>query len=1226
MLRAFFRFLVSRDLWVFFGLVALAFLIWIIGPVIAVGRYRPLESEFVRIVVIALMFAIWLVRVAYRKWRERRLNAQLLNQLRTPSKKEKEAKPEEAPEIKELQTGFNDATSILRNMRFGPGEEGKAAGRFSIFDRQYLYQLPWYIFIGAPGSGKTTALVNSDLDFPLADQLGKAAVRGIGGTRNCDWWFTNDAVLIDTAGRYTTHESNRETDEGEWKGFLELLKKFRPRQPINGAILTISISDLPLADDAQRARHAMALRKRLLELRNDLGINFPVYVMVTKADLLAGFNEYFGGLSRAERAQVWGFTFPIDASAASAKAAKGDQRAGTATTLEGSDLRERFQQEYRLLHQRLDERLPELLAAEPDPMRRAQAYLLPQQFASFEDILGTFLADVFNPSKFETAPMLRGVYFTSGTQEGTAFDRVMGAIKRYLQVNAPPAPPPGPGKSYFLKELLQQVIFRDAGVAGTNLRWYRRKRAADLVGYSVIGVLLVALLGACVNSWHNNKEYVAEVDGNAKSFNRAAARGELPTVVDSSGDLASSLLILDRLRDLPKSEKFDIGDPPLGYRFGLYQGEKLQAATDGVYQRALESVLLPQAAQRVEQSLREASKNNPEYSYEALKAYLMLYDAERYDADFLQAWLLTDVDRKVGAALTREQRTNLESHLKALFGGRVVSSPFAKDERLITETRERLAGVPLAQRSYARLRRILLQTSQPNAFTIAEAGGAESALVVRRASGKPLTDGIPTLFTYRGYWDIFDKRMAETTLALEQEDRWVLQIRAPGITDITSRELLLREVRRLYLTDYIKVWDDYLADIRLADSRSLLQSIQMTRVLSTSESPMSRIIRGAARETDLLRNHDEAARSLLDQAQNRVQTTRERIEQLIGQPDGSQRRNTVPDRPESLVDNHFEPLRRMVTAPKQGGQAPIDATAALINELYNYLTATDTALRSGNIPPTSDAVTKVQAEAGRMPVPFQGMLNDLSATASSKAAAVTRQNIGQNAAATIGNFCNQAIAGRYPFSRGSSRDVAAGDFANLFAPGGMMDDFFQKNLMTQVDTSSNPWTWKRGVDGSASGRSSYLDAFQKAQAIRDVFFSGMAGGRTPSFSIDIRPEDMDAGLTQMTLDIDGQTVRYAHGPQAPTTVKWPGPRNSNQVRLQVTTSSGTPAGGIVTEGPWALHRLFDKASISPGGSSESFNASFDLQGRKVVLNVTANSVYNPLRLSQMSGFSCPGRS
>ncbi|MDR2155029.1 MAG: type VI secretion system membrane subunit TssM [Burkholderiaceae bacterium] len=1209
MLRALLRFIVSRNLWVLFGLLALAFLIWVIGPLVAVGRHRPLESEFTRIVVIALIFAIWLVRLIYRKWREHGINAQLLNHLRTSSKKDTPAKAEEGHEIKELRGRFDDAVATLKNVRFDTQDGSKIASRLSVFNRQYLYQLPWYMFIGAPGSGKTTALVNSGLDFPLAEQFGKAAVRGIGGTRNCDWWFTNDAVLIDTAGRYTTHESHREIDEGEWKGFLELLKKYRPRQPINGVILTISIADLPLADDAQRARHAMALRKRLMELRSDLGIDFPVYAMVTKTDLLAGFNEYFGGLGRAERAQVWGFTFPLGDLA---KADKGD-------------LRERFRREYGMLHQRLDERLPELMAAEPDPTRRAQAYLLPQQFASFEDILGTFLADVFNPSKFETAPMLRGVYFTSGTQEGTAFDRVMGAIKRYLQVNAPPAPPPGPGKSYFLKELLQQVIFRDAGVAGTDLRWYRRKQAANLAGYAVTGALALLLLGACVTSWRNNRDYVAEVDEHAKSFNRAAARGELPTVVDSSGDITSSLLILDRLRDLPKSEQINVADPPLGYRFGLYQGDKLLAATDGIYRRALDTVLLPQAAQRVEQILREASKENSDYNYEALKAYLMLYDAERYDADFLQAWLLADVDRKVGAAVTRQQRANLESHLGALFAGRVVNSPFVKDERLIAEARERLAGQPLAQRAYGRLRRIILQSSPPNVFSIASAGGPESALVIKRASGLPLTDGIPEFFTYRGYWDVFDKRMAETTLRLEQEDRWVLQIRAPGITDLAARESLLREVRRLYLTDYIKVWDDYLADIRLADSRSLLQSIQMTRVLSTAESPMARIIRDAARETDLLRNHDDATRPLLDQAQNRLQSTRQRIEQLIGQPDDSQRRNTAPDRPESLVDNHFEHLRHMVAAPKQGGAAPLEETTALINELYNFLTATDSALRSGNIPPQGDAVTKIQAEAGRLKMPFQGMLNALAATASSKAVAVTRQNIGQTAEATIGQFCNQSIAGRYPFSRGSAQDVATGDFAQLFAPGGMMDDFFQKNLLSQVDTSVLPWAWKRGVDGSSGGRAGYLDAFQKAQTIRDVFFSGAGGARTPSFSIDIRPEDMDAGLTEVMLVIDGQMVRYAHGPQAPTNIKWPGSHNSNQVRMQATSSNGKPVGGIVTEGPWALHRLFDKASIS-ARSGQSFNATFDLQGHKVVFAVSANSIFNPLHLQQIGSFRCPGKS
>src|SRR4029077_14233351 len=86
-----------------------------------------------------------------------------------------------------------------------------------------LYDLPWYVFIGAPGSGKTTALVNSGLKFP-ADQRGsKAAVRGVGGPRNCDWWFTDEAVFLDTAGRYTTQYSDATSDSEGWREFLALL-------------------------------------------------------------------------------------------------------------------------------------------------------------------------------------------------------------------------------------------------------------------------------------------------------------------------------------------------------------------------------------------------------------------------------------------------------------------------------------------------------------------------------------------------------------------------------------------------------------------------------------------------------------------------------------------------------------------------------------------------------------------------------------------------------------------------------------------------------------------------------------------------------------------------------------------------------------------------------------------------------------------------------------------
>jgi type VI secretion system protein ImpL len=78
--------------------------------------------------------------------------------------------------------------------------------------RNFLYDLPWYLIISPPGAGKTTALVKSGLRFPLAGSGEAQPVSGVGGTRYCDWWFTDDAVIIDTAGRYTTQDSDADAD------------------------------------------------------------------------------------------------------------------------------------------------------------------------------------------------------------------------------------------------------------------------------------------------------------------------------------------------------------------------------------------------------------------------------------------------------------------------------------------------------------------------------------------------------------------------------------------------------------------------------------------------------------------------------------------------------------------------------------------------------------------------------------------------------------------------------------------------------------------------------------------------------------------------------------------------------------------------------------------------------------------------------------------------------
>ncbi|NHZ82284.1 type VI secretion system membrane subunit TssM [Massilia sp. CCM 8695] len=1190
----------GRQLWIFFGLLALCCMVWLLGPIIAIGQMRPLESELARWCVIGLVFAIWLLRALYRNWRAARLNSQLLRQIRTPTARANAAPVAANPHLDELSQRFQDASEKLRTARFATDAgQGKLAF-LQRFSGQYLYQLPWYVFIGAPGSGKTTALVNAGLEFPLAEQFGKAAIRGIGGTRNCDWWFTNEAVLIDTAGRYTMQESHREHDQGEWQGFVDLLKKFRPRQPLNGAILTISIADLLGSSEQERALHALTLRKRLHELRDQLGIQFPVYVLITKVDLLAGFTEYFAQLSKEQRSQVWGLTFKLDAVRDSS-----------------FDVPGAFSAQYKQLLERLYASLPEQLLAEHDPRQRELAYLLPQEFAGLEGILSEFLAHVFVSSKFESNALLRGVYFTSGTQEGTVFDRVLGGIKNFLQINTGQRSPQigEPGRSFFLRSLLQDIIFKEAGLAGINERWQKKQTWLRAAGYAATAVLAIAISLAWLNSYRANQAYVNDVAARLPALEKRLGAVKL----SDREQITTVMPMLDALHAVPVSTVLDVEHPALGYQLGLYQGGKLQAASTRAYERALDDMFLPQLARRLEDSLRQAPSGDVELSYNALKVYLMLFDQAHYDADFLQAWLSLDLERQLGKALSNTQRDELRAHLKRLLAQRIVASPFAIDEPLVAQTRERLLTHTLAQRAYGSMKRMLQGNKQLPTFNVGTVVGPQAPLVFRRASGASLNQGVAGLYSYRGYWELFAPGLDARVAKLAEEEKWVLAqpTSAPARGDHLAA--WSAEVRRLYLTDYIRVWEDYLGDLRLKTGGTLAQNIQVARILSSTDSPLVRVMNAAARETTLVRLDEINGATIVDKARDKLDSTRSSLSQIFGQSElaSGKPEAAAAERVEMLVDTRFAALREFTTARAEGSKAPIEGIVETIGELYAQLTATETALRDGATPPPNQVLSKILAEAGRLPTPFRGMLGELANSSGNNVTQVLQQQLGKNVAANVGHYCQQSVAGRYPFVRGSSRDMALGDFAQLFAPGALMDEFFQKNLANQVDTAVRPWRFK----GEQKARAGYLDSFEQAVVIRDVYFAG--GARTPTIRLDIKPVRMDASIAQFVIDIDGQAVRYAHGPQVSTPVQWPGPAGRNQVRVQLTGSNGSSA-SLMTEGAWALHRMFDRASLAPQRDAEKMLATFDVNGAKAVFEVTASSARNPFRLAQLASFSCPG--
>jgi len=1180
------------------GLLAFALLVWIVGPLVAVGELRPLEGRAARLVFIAAVVMLYLLSKAWRAWRARAINQSVVNQLLAEAPKAAAATAADDPasaELKTLSGRFEQALKTLKAARFQSA--GKGWGGLSArLGQRYLYELPWYLIIGAPGSGKTTALMHSGLQFPLAAAMGDASVRGVGGTRNCDWWFTDQAVLIDTAGRYTTQDSNRSNDEKAWGGFLGMLKRSRPRQPVNGVLVTVSVTDLLTKSAAEREQQAAAVRARVQELHQQLGIRFPIYLLVTKCDLLSGFMDYLGDLPKDARNDPWGFTFKLDA----------QQR---------TDLAE-FTPEIERLEKRLNDGLIDRLQAERDPARRSRIYAFPQQFAGLKQVLKDFTEKVFAPSQFEERPLLRGVYFISGTQEGTPIDRMLGTIARTYRLEraAPPANQ-STGKSYFLQRLLQEVVFAEAELAGTNLKWERRRSLLAAGGYALIALLGLGLVGAWSVSYLNNRKYVAEVEQRVDDVRK---------LVQATPNRASSdaLVILPALAATSALAQPDQA-VPMTLGFGLYQGAKLDAASQQAYRRMLVDALHPRLAIRVEEQLK-ASQNDPELLYEALKAYVMMHDPEHFDAAVLKGYMLADWEANLPRDVTADQRAALESHLDALLAQGATVSPLPEDKALVQQTRERLAALPLAQRVYSRIRREGVGGDLPE-FTIARAAGPGAALVFTRASGAPLTKGVPGLFTYDGYHRGFQKQVDAATRQLSEEEGWVLGVseagRSTALRDPQALTQLSDQVRRLYLMDYVKQWDAFIGDIRMLPMGNLQNATQMARVLSAPDNPLAPLVRGIARETTLTATDQKGVvDQVQDKARSTVQESRDQLLKLLrsGKPEADTRSGA---RVESLVDDHFSGLRQLVqgVGPDGKGPAPIDNTIGLINEVYTLLTATETAVKAGNAPPPSEVPNKVKAEAARLPQPVRGLLETLSASGSSAALSATRANLSQSVASGIGEFCRQAINGRYPFNRNSASDVTQDDFARLFAPGGLFDEFFQKNLANFVDTNTRPWKFRQLGDASMGADAGTLMQFQRAAVIRDTFFR--SGGRTPGLRFDFKPLEMDATITQFTLDVDGQQVRYAHGPQIPSPVQWPGTRGTSQVRLQLQPAVGNS--GLTADGPWALFRLFDRVQVVPAGAPERFRATFDVGGRKATFEVTANSVVNPFRLRELAEFSCP---
>jgi type VI secretion system protein ImpL len=368
----------------------------------------------------------------------------------------REVRPDHQVEIEEMRKQFGQQLGALKTSKLGGG--GQAA----------LYALPWYMIVGPPGGGKSTALRNSGLSFPNKGR----AVKGIGGTRNCDWWLTNEAILLDTAGRYATGDEDRD----EWFAFLDSLKKARQKKPINGLIVAASVTDLGGHSEEHVRALAQKIRGRMDEVLGRLQVVVPVYVLFTKCDLIPGFVETFGAMNKQERGQVWGVTFPVDG------AQKASEQFGEA-------LDELTGVLWHYCYKRMgDERKLTV---------RDAVYELPQQFQELREALASFVDELFHGDVYHEAPMLRGAYLSSGTQEGRPMDLLRSSMaSAFGVVRSFATHVTTEGKSYFLRDLFAKTIFPDQVLARKSQQGRREVllRRAGIAGASALSALLLTIL------------------------------------------------------------------------------------------------------------------------------------------------------------------------------------------------------------------------------------------------------------------------------------------------------------------------------------------------------------------------------------------------------------------------------------------------------------------------------------------------------------------------------------------------------------------------------------------------------------------------------------------------------------------------------------------------------------------------------------------------------------
>ena len=1139
-----------RQIWVWTLLLVLfmVLLVWFVGPLLAVNDYKFWASPEARLLSISGLLLGWGLGMVF-------LNGRVSANTKTKGTETdqpllvRQARIDH--EQRELRSAFKRALKTLRTSSLYPGR-----------GERWRNDLPWYLLMGPPASGKTRLLDCSGLDFPL-DRLERKPMDETSGTRHCDWYFAEHAVLVDTAGRYLT-QVDVEVDASAWATLLELLRKRRRSRPLSGVLVTVPTEVLLQNSEEAVVTLACQIRGRLQEMQQRLHVDVPIYLVLSKADNVPGFNEFFDSLTREESDQVLGASFSRD------------QRGADVAVLRS---------EFEALLHRLNSQVIMRMHQERDILRRSRILDFPHQMGQIGANLCLLVELAFSGS---VCP-LRGFYLTctSTAAQGNAtlHTRDVASGRR----------------SRFVHQLLSRVIFPEADLAGLNLRERRRihwrQRALYLGALTALGLFGV-LWASGFSANHERLE----------SLRALAQRWDHQRLAQRTGD--DSIAMLESLDIRFKATRVfpPKTEVPLYERVGLYQGDASSPPVTDAYERELRTQLLPRVAQMLEAHIR-GHLNNREQLINSLRAYLMLNLRERRET----AWLKDRVASEW--SLRYAGNTTVQNDLNAHFE-RLLEQPFIHglDESLVAQAREALRNDSLAAVVYRMLHE---QASHLPQYRLSQHLGAQGSLLV----GADRV--IPGFYTRQGYERYFSVR--GTALVAELlRDNWVLG-EGEGLSGMDMRRLMV-ELEQLYFRDYADHWSEAVGQVALPSINSVGEGAEQLAGLTSAHSPIlqmlvqvrenTRIQAVAERVDDVTQAVGKGGSAVTKLASVAGKASGSLIENL---PDTAQRSLQRRFEPlHSLLGPDNGPTADLIQALRALDDVQLQL-ASLARASAPEHAAFE--LARSRMDGQRDALSNLRNASARLPRPVGGWFDVLAEDSWRLVLNDSYRYLNQRYQSELYSFYGKAINKRYPFSAHSASDVALNDFREFFKDQGIVDRFFESYMRPFVSGPVGHYRL-RSIDGQSLPISkASLDQMAAAHTIRRSFFA--QDPAEPQVQFTLEPYTLDPTVSRSEFRFGDKTLEYRHGPILPMAFTWPSDAQDGRAALVLDKMVGRGVGIEKNTGPWSLFRLFDLMQTEYLTGRDVRVLKADLGGLRANYLLMSQRTPNPFDMSVLRTFRMP---